>query len=736
MKKVFKRIAVGLVLCLAVVGAFALLKKAPDLNVPQEDRDILRSITGTEMRSSRPNESGMSSILNDSLQGVPQVGSDLGVGSSAPPTSFGLATAAPPYGSPGSEAPAFNAGSESPAFNATSEAPAFLTAAPAFPTPAPQPVAAVQAPLYGTQHQDAPVFQPAPVPVPAAPVTPATPSTLPPTPAPSAEPTIPSPPLSGPTPPETPPISASPPPFWDGPATSVAATPSLVPMEPRGASDVTDANLWVSPQATNVALPAPVPSPMPVVSTPVAPPASPTGLVDPWPLSIVPAADRDTFSSPEVSSLEEALGAPTVSPTVSPTEPHADLAAQAATPEKSFGEKSIFVRPQLRRLPHVEAPNGIAAIITESTPLAKSAPSETLRPEPVVSEQLVSEQLVSDRILPEEYRQTSIRNTMILSSPTRESADAAAKISFAQQTVAAPAASSGSAPEAGPPAFSDPPYLTEAPTLPFVATEALPVERTRQPERTLAVPLQSPTTVPSSTLSRVPTTSEPASETERSEIRPTVRRFVESQRKAAASGDIAGMRNAYVQLSRLYDHPELNDEERTSLMPTLDRLALDVIFSCKNHVLEPVYVVQPGDSIDSIAAKYHLSPALLMKINGLTGARPLKPGSELKVVLGQFDAKLSVRRAELVLILGGLYAGRFPMTVGSEVANVRGEFVVMSKSDSYKGKILTLSNGVQFRGFERGASDELPTDAFCLSPRDAAELFDILTERSVIVLED
>lgn len=217
-------------------------------------------------------------------------------------------------------------------------------------------------------------------------------------------------------------------------------------------------------------------------------------------------------------------------------------------------------------------------------------------------------------------------------------------------------------------------------------------------------------------------------------LRPTVTRFVKAQNALANSGDPIKMRNAFIQLSKLYEQTELNDAERLYIRPTLDRLALSIVYSRNIHILEPVYTVKSGDTIESIASSYQVTPSLIRKINGLTGGQPLVPGTELKVVLGRFDAKISVSRQELTLILGGLYAGCFPVKFAGPVADHRGDFYVTSKTVSPQGQSLTLNNGTVLLGSASSGNPSL--SALLFGEQDLREVFDILTEMSVIVFEN
>lgn len=707
--KYLKRFAIVLVVLFAVIGVFSLLKKPPKVTVPDEDLPYLEEVFGSSMKSGSESEGRLSGILSNTIEGVPSLRDDLSGLSTAPPSSLGAS--APAYG----DAPSFAVESEAPAFSA----------------PFPSPVESTPAPLYGNPFEIAPIAAPS-EPLPAPPV-----SLSPPSIQESAPP--------WPTPPTTPavmhsdPVSVAPP-YRDVSAITADTMPSSV-LEPWGASGVTESNDWngpATPRELAIQPSGQTPETVPPVSippafdpnllTPTAPHSPGTG-VDRFSGEILLETTAESFSSTDVSSWDMAVAAP-----VSPA-----MASDAEV-------RPMFIPPKTKPLPRVpESPvpsvaqttTSASPVTTHSTPLT-AIPVDRSNPQPVV---------------PDDYRPASIRNTMILAPTRRPSEDEIPKISFSPppETPVEHPTSTMTATQTGPnEAFSIETLSTGLPTeRPTEAIAAVPVEVIPfippKPEETISNP---PTASPIISLVNQPavatppvasSTSTPRSRgisTEKTEAREHVLKFIEAQKRAAESGDSEKMKNAFIQLSRLYEHPELNDAERPLLTPILDRLALEIIFSCKNHSLEAPYTIQSGDSIRSVAAAYHLSEALLMKINGLTGARPLKPGTQLKVVLGQFDAKISVSRGELTLILGGLYAGRFPVSVGSRVADVRGEFVITSKSDSFKGKTLTLGNGVQLCGFDPDSSERAPDDVFGFSRRDANELFDILTERSVVSLED
>ncbi|MDR1925625.1 MAG: LysM peptidoglycan-binding domain-containing protein [Planctomycetaceae bacterium] len=217
-----------------------------------------------------------------------------------------------------------------------------------------------------------------------------------------------------------------------------------------------------------------------------------------------------------------------------------------------------------------------------------------------------------------------------------------------------------------------------------------------------------------------------------SQVRESTTNLVTEQIRQFNTGEHHKMHNAFIQLAKLYGRSDLSDVERDYVAPTLDRLALELIYSSQHHVLEPPYRVKAGDTIESIAKQFNISPELLCKINGLNRTEQLATGNELKVILGQFDAKIHTKRGELTLLLGGLYAGRFPVVIGRGIVNVKGEFLIKSKAIIKSTKILTLTNGITLTGLDK----QISQDSLGVSQENIEELFDILTEKSVIVITD
>ncbi len=138
---------------------------------------------------------------------------------------------------------------------------------------------------------------------------------------------------------------------------------------------------------------------------------------------------------------------------------------------------------------------------------------------------------------------------------------------------------------------------------------------------------------------------------------------------------------AHIQLSRWYtDRAKLGTEREQILLDLLDRLAGAVIYSPTLH-LESPHVVQPGETLETIAAQYGVTPRLMEKINRIPNVASVRPGAKLKVVRGPFNAEVNLTRFEMTLFLeDGRYAGRFPIGLGKEVEATEGDYMVTDKS--------------------------------------------------------
>ncbi|WP_442511434.1 L,D-transpeptidase family protein [Novipirellula sp. SH528] len=131
-------------------------------------------------------------------------------------------------------------------------------------------------------------------------------------------------------------------------------------------------------------------------------------------------------------------------------------------------------------------------------------------------------------------------------------------------------------------------------------------------------------------------------------------------------------------LSLFYHTPNLPVSQREDLVNRLDPLAAEVIYS-KRHLLEQPHRVGHHETLMQIAVKYEVPWQLLANINGIEDPITVLPGTELKVVRGPFRADVDLTRQEMTLFLGDLYAGRFPVAVGTDPQPRPGTFTVQDK---------------------------------------------------------
>ncbi|MEZ6088496.1 MAG: LysM peptidoglycan-binding domain-containing protein [Pirellulaceae bacterium] len=148
--------------------------------------------------------------------------------------------------------------------------------------------------------------------------------------------------------------------------------------------------------------------------------------------------------------------------------------------------------------------------------------------------------------------------------------------------------------------------------------------------------------------------------------------------RQVAAGEL---REALFTLSLFYGSPDLTPEEVSQLMPRLNALAGEVVYS-RRHLIESAYRVEPGDTLETIAAARRVPAQVLANINGITDPAALTPGTELKVLTGPFRAEINLTNTQLALFLGDLYAGSFPIRTGTSPAPVEGTFVIQEKQKS------------------------------------------------------
>lgn len=212
------------------------------------------------------------------------------------------------------------------------------------------------------------------------------------------------------------------------------------------------------------------------------------------------------------------------------------------------------------------------------------------------------------------------------------------------------------------------------------------------------------------------------------------------------------LRKALAALSLFYNAPELTSDQRADLLDMLDALAREVIYS-RNHNLDFPYVVAPGDTFEQISRQYDVPGEVIARINGLDPSREPEAGAKLKVVPGPFRAEIDLARDELTLFLGDLYAGRYPVSFGSEPAPKPGIYQVAQKSKNrnyyssngaaiealdptnpYGGYWIDLGENMCIHGSPRAEGGPTHMGCISLSPLDADDVFGMLGTGSQVTI--
>jgi LysM repeat protein len=199
-------------------------------------------------------------------------------------------------------------------------------------------------------------------------------------------------------------------------------------------------------------------------------------------------------------------------------------------------------------------------------------------------------------------------------------------------------------------------------------------------------------------------------------------------------------------LSVWYDDPSLGLEESQRLEDLLGQLAGTVIYS-QDDLMLPPHVVAAGETLQTIATPLGVSWQLLAKINGVDDPNRLIPGERLKLVRGPFDAVVSVSRRRISLQLQGNYAGSFPVVIGRQYLERVGSSIPVVAINSLDPNALpggpaapkpsiALGEGMTIDAMDDpgAVADSAPSSSIVVSPRDLAELVDILGPGSRILV--
>jgi hypothetical protein len=326
-------------------------------------------------------------------------------------------------------------------------------------------------------------------------------------------------------------------------------------------------------------------------------------------------------------------------------------------------------------------------------------------------------------------------------------------IAAALPAPAAPTAPVAAVTEPTPPPQPDqsPTYLTAESAPPPVAepVAATPPDAAPRPDRLASLPVpQLPATMPGgipapAAAAIVPP---PSAAPAPSSAAPSSAAFASAWADAHDKLAAGRYAEALTGLSVWYDDPSLGLEESQRLEDLLGQLAGTVIYS-QDDLLLPPHVVAAGETLQTIAVPLGVSWQLLAKINGIDDPSQLMPGERLKLVRGPFDAVVSVSRRRVSMQLHGNYAGSFPVVVGRQyldrvggsipVATInRGDPNALPGGPAAARPSITLADGLVIEAADDPAAvaDASPSSSLVVSPRDLAELIDILGPGSRILV--
>jgi len=202
--------------------------------------------------------------------------------------------------------------------------------------------------------------------------------------------------------------------------------------------------------------------------------------------------------------------------------------------------------------------------------------------------------------------------------------------------------------------------------------------------------------------------------------------------------------DALLILSQLYGSPDLSASQARVVTLLLDQMGAKVIYS-REYWLGSPYLVQAGDTMESIADRYQVPAMLLAKINGIRDPQNLPPGKELKVFKGPFSAQISTDHSEMTLMLDGRYAGRFNVALSNDLSHAWGMCTVRDKRMPPAGvgpgkpwiELGNASGNITMQGTNdtRVTAGSDSRKSIWLSEQDMDDVFGILSVGSRVIIQ-
>jgi lipoprotein-anchoring transpeptidase ErfK/SrfK len=121
-----------------------------------------------------------------------------------------------------------------------------------------------------------------------------------------------------------------------------------------------------------------------------------------------------------------------------------------------------------------------------------------------------------------------------------------------------------------------------------------------------------------------------------------------------------------------------DSQQAANIQEELWNLNIDILFSGLIADNNQIYEVQPKDTLNSIAKKFHTTVELLQKSNNLTDAL-IRPGDRLKVVNADFSIIVDKSQNTLTLKEADEVIRIYNVSTGKNNCTPVGEFTIVNK---------------------------------------------------------
>ena len=123
---------------------------------------------------------------------------------------------------------------------------------------------------------------------------------------------------------------------------------------------------------------------------------------------------------------------------------------------------------------------------------------------------------------------------------------------------------------------------------------------------------------------------------------------------------------------------ETDHEKRNKIKTELDKLNAELVFSVALSPDAVIYFVKSGDTLSTIALKFHTSYELIMKINN-KGRQMLRIGERLKILKGEIALLVDKSDFTLTVLLDGHFIKQYSVGIGKFDKTPEDVFVVKDK---------------------------------------------------------